>query len=257
MTRTARSILAAAVLYILVAAPGMLRADEKHPLTAAQREKIEMKWTAELEAAEQTVEKTPDDVNAYSRRGDAHFFLGHFAEAVADYDKMAELDADHDASHWRRGIAWFYAENYDEAAGQFERYHSFDDVDRENGIWRYLSQHKAKGQKTARQGLLKYKKDDREPFPSVYRLFAGEIEPQEILDAIDKAEISDVEREKRLFYAELYIGLNAAVEDEPDVVLTHLHQAVKNTWAPTAGYGPHYMWQVGRLHYELLSREKK
>lgn len=235
----------------------MLRADEKHPLTAAQREKIEMKWTAELEAAQQEVEKTPDDVNAYSRRGDAHFFLGHFAEAVADYDKMVELDADRDASHWRRGIAWFYAENYDEAAGQFERYHSFDDVDRENGIWRYLSQHKAKGQKTARQGLLKYKKDDRDPFPSVYRLFAGEIEPQEILDAIDKAKISDVEREKRLFYAALYIGLNAAVEDEPDVALQHLHQAVKNTWAPTAGYGPHYMWQVGRLHYELLSREKK
>ncbi len=215
-----------------------------------------MKWTAELDAAEKIVAADPQNVNGYSQRGDARFFLGQFAEAVADYDKMVELDAELDDSHWRRGIAWFYAERFDQAADQFERYHSFDDVDRENGIWRYLSQYKAKGQETARKGLLKYKKDDREPFPSVYRLFAGEIEPESILDAISKAKISDEEREKRLFYAELYIGLNAAVDDQPDVARTHLREAVKNEWGRTAGYGPHYMWQVGRLHYELLTNDK-
>ena len=32
----------------------------------------------------------------------------------------------------------------------------------------------------------------------------------------------------------------------------HLHKAVANPWAPTAGYGPEYMWHVGRVHYDLL-----
>ena len=64
---------------------------------------------------------------------------------MADYNRIVELSPQRDASHWQRGIAYFYAKDYKSAAGQFERYHSFDNVDRENGIWRYLSQHKAYG----------------------------------------------------------------------------------------------------------------
>jgi len=191
-------------------------------------------------------------VDAFSRRGDAHFFLARFDKAVADYSAMSKLDESLVNSHWRRGVALFYAEQFKEAAAQFESYHMFDQVDRENGIWRYLSQHKAYGQKKAREGLLKYEKDDREPFPSVYKLFAGTMTPQQILDAIDKAEISKDEREKRLFYAHLYIGLNHSVEGDDAAAQRHLRLSTLNTWGPRAGYGPSYMWHVGRLHEELL-----
>ena len=98
-----------------------------------------------------------------------------------------------------------------------------------------------------------YEKDDRQPFPDVYRLFAGEIEPAGILQRIDDAEISDGEREKRLFYAQLYIGLNYAVEGEEELAREHLREAVANEWGRAAGGGPSYMWQVGRLHFELLT----
>jgi lipoprotein NlpI len=194
----------------------------------------------------------PEKLELYSQRGDAQFFRGKFTEAVADYDRMVELDAKQDASHWRRGIALFYAEKYEQAAGQFERYHSFDNVDRENGIWRYLSQVKAYGKERARQDLLKYEKDDREPFPDVYRLFAGTIMPDGILQHITEARIDDQEREKRLFYAHLYIGLNCAIEDQQDAAREHLAQAAANTWAGSAGYGPRYMQHVARLHRDLL-----
>src|SRR5204862_70271 len=109
----------------------------------------------------------------YSLRGDAFFKRGQFAKAAADYNKMVEIDKALDTGHWRRGIAWFYAGDYPKAAGQFEAYHSFDNVDRENGIWRYFSQAKAFGIPKAREGLLKYAKDDREPFPGLYQLFEG------------------------------------------------------------------------------------
>ena len=104
---------------------------------------------------------------------------------------MVELDPKIAPSHWRRGIAYFYAKKYKQAANQFEIYHTFDDVDRENGIWRFFSQAKAYGLKKAREGLLKYEKDDREPFPDVYRLFAEEITPEQILDRIRDAKITD------------------------------------------------------------------
>lgn len=205
-----------------------------------------------LAALDQQITATPDDVELYSQRGDVRFFLGDFREAVADYDRMVELRPELDASHWRRGIACFYAGEYEKAAGQFERYNSFDNVDRENGIWRYLSQVKAYGLDKAREGLLKYEKDDREPFPDVYRLFAGDITPDEILQHIADASISDSERQKRLFYAELYIGLNHAVEDKPDEARPHLEAAAGNKWGESAGYGPNYMWRVAGLHRDRL-----
>jgi len=177
------------------------------------------------------------------------------AEAVADYEKMVEQDPSLEKSHWRRGIAYFYAGNYEKAARQFEIYDTFDNVDRENGIWRYFSQYKAYGRDKAREGLLKYAKDDREPFPDVYQLFEGKKTPEQILEKISSAQISEGEREMRRFYAHLYIGLNFVVDGKRDEAVTQLRKAVANTWGPKAGFGPEYMWHVGRLHYELLTKK--
>jgi len=216
--------------------------------------KMVAEWDRTIRDTTAAIATDAKNVGLYSRRGDALFFSARFAEAVADYDRMVELDPTTDASHWRRGIAQFYARRYEHAAAQFERYHSFDDVDRENGIWRYLSQVKAHGREKARQGLLKYAKDDREPFPAVYELFAGRTTPEAILKSIADAKISPAERQPREFYAELYIGLNEFIEDQPQTALTHLEQAARNPWWRTAGYGPHYMGQVARLHAELLRK---
>lgn len=226
---------------------------DDHPLSEARRAEMQAGWERKVRELSEAIADRPDEVSLYSRRGDALFFLGRFEDAVADYEKMVEIDSSLDASHWRRGIAYFYAGEFEKAAGQFERYHLFDNVDRENGIWRYLSQFKAEGRERARDGLLLYEKDDRPPFPDVYRLFAGDIEPAEILQRIEDADISDDQRETRLFYAELYIGMNHAVEGEQEAAVEHLRKAVANEWAPTAGGGPTYMWQVGRLQYELLT----
>ncbi len=222
------------------------------PLPAERVEELSKAMLKIQADATTAIEADPKNINAYSRRGDALFFLGRFNEAVADYDQMVTLDESQANSHWRRGIALFYAGKFKDAAAQFESYHSFDQVDRENGIWRYLSQYKAHGRAKAREGLLKYEKDDREPFPSVYKLFAGTMTPEEITEQIEAAKISPDEREKRQFYAHLYIGLNHAVEGDAAAAQRHLRLATLNKWGPAAGYGPSYMWHVGRLHEELL-----
>jgi lipoprotein NlpI len=238
--------------------PLSLRAEDTPataPLSAEQTAQLTKSLEKVLEDSAKTIEAEPKNVNAYSRHGDACFFLGKFDQAVADYDQMIKLEESLSNSHWRRGIALFYAGKYKEAAAQFDRYHLVDQVDRENGIWQFLSQHKGLGKDKAREDLLKYEKDDREPFPAVYKLFAGTITPADILAQIEAAEISKVEREKRLFYSHLYIGLNYAVEDNPEAAQRHLRLATQNTWGPAAGYGPNYMWHVGRLHEELLRKQ--
>lgn len=237
--------------------PEAARAEMDDPLSDAGRKVLRAKLDAEIAKWTKEIEASPKEVDLYSERGDALFFAGKFAEAVKDFDKMTELKPDLEASHWRRGIARFYAGDYKQAAHQFEIYHTFDDVDRENGIWRYLSQVKAVGRKQAREGLLKYKKDDREPFPDVYRLFSGELTGKQVLDRIAEAKISDSERKKRLFYAELYVGLNAAVENQPDEAEKHLRAAAANDWPRTVGGGPEWMAHVARVHYELLHEKSK
>ena len=187
-------------------------APAKHPLSKETRKMMTSAWEKQVAELTEQIKQQPDRVGFYSRRADAHFFLGQFDKSVADYEKMVELDKSLDKSHWRRGIAWFYARDFKKAAHQFEIYDSFDNVDRENGIWRFFSQARAYGLKKARQGLLKYKKDDREPFPSVYKLFSETIKPEKILADIKAAKISDTEREKRHFYACLLYTSDAADE---------------------------------------------
>lgn len=241
------------IAFSLCAAQGQDAAKPLDPLTDAGRAALHQEFDAAMARLDSQIEKNPKLVDLYSRRGDLRFFRGQFAEAVSDYEKMVELQTDLATSHWRRGIAYFYAGRYKDAAHQFEIYHMFDDVDRENGIWRFLSQTKSIGLEEARKGLLKYKKDDREPFPDVYRMFAGELTGDEVLSRINAAKITPDERQKRLFYAELYVGLNEFVVGKNDSAEKHLREAVASTWPANAGYGPHYMWHAGRVHCELLA----
>lgn len=197
-------------------------------------------------------EASGNAVMQYSGRGDLRMFLGQFPEAVSDYQQMVRLQPAIDVSHWRLGIALFFAGRHQEAAQQFDKYHAFDQVDRENGIWRYLSHYRAYGAEQARKELLRYEKDDRPPFPEVYRLFEGTLTREQVLSAIP-ADLSEDARRSRLFYSDLYIGFHEMVQGKNDVACRHLGEAVRNQWPRTAGYGPDYMWHVGRLQYFLLT----
>ena len=222
----------------------------------AMNKELTSELDGQLKALPAIVDTDGDAVGKYSRRGDLHMFLGKFAEAETDYKKMSELKPDLDASHWRLGIAMYLAGHPEDAAAQFDKYHSFDNVDRENGIWRYLSHRAAFGKEKAREQLLKYEKDDRPPFREVYQLFEGTLTGDQVLQSISP-ELPESSRQSRLFYAQLYVGLNDAVEEKPEAAIKALREAVKNEWPREAGFGPDYMWHVGRLQYLRLKTPAK
>lgn len=231
--------------------------NEQVPDKGDQEQERVSDWKKRLEILDRDIEKNPKNEGAFSERGDVRFFLGDFPGALEDYEKTVELNPESENSHWRRGICYYYNEQYEKAALQFENYHSFDNVDRENGIWRFLSQVKAEDREKAKMDLLKYEKDDREPFPSVYRLFSEEITPDEVLKKIEQTKLSEEMREQREFYAHLYVGLYLDVEKKPKEALEHLEKAAQNPWGKKAGYGPRYMSEVARLHAEKLRKQLK
>ncbi len=228
----------------------------RHPLSEDDRTKLRKQWDDELADVSKKLETKPDGLSLISKRGDLHFFRGEFTKSVRDYERMSELDPPLDASHWRLGIAYFYADQAEKSAKQFEKFFTTDDVDREAGLWKYIAQAPTLGTEKARAGLLKYKKDDREPLPTIYRLFEAEITPEELLKSAD-AKLPDNIREQRLFYIELYLGLWHDAHKRPADALTHFRTATANRWGRSASYGPNYMWHVARLHYERLAVKQK
>jgi lipoprotein NlpI len=252
-----RSCLVAILLAVTLPDSKAKEPTNEHPLSAAERKSLRERFRRTLDETPPPNASTPDSVSAHSRRGDALFFLAEYKQAVLEYQAMVRLDPKLDASHWRLGIALYFAGQPKGAAEQFDKYQSFDDVDRENGIWRYLCHHRAFGADRAAKELLRYAKDDREPFPIVYRLFDGSITPEEALKRIPET-LPAIERDKQLFYTELYIGMLKTVQGDTAVAQMTLHSATSRKWPRTAGFGPSYMWHVARLQWnELAAKNAK
>ena len=230
------------------------------PADAAARIKdlnktLETQFRETLQLVPEPTPETPkaEAVDRLSQRGDLQMFLAQFQEAETSYRRMVELDPALDTSHWRLGIACFFAQHPQAGADQFEKYHSFDSVDRENGIWRYFCHYRASGKEQARKQLLRYETDDRPPFREVYQLFQGTLSPEQVLKAASDA--PEAGRSSRLFYSHLYVGLNASLENNRDAAIRSLQLATLNPWPESAGYGPRYMWHVGRLELNRLNSQ--
>ena len=168
--------------------------ESAHPLSGAERARLKQQWDDGITELSKTLDAKPDDVSALSKRGDWYFFRGDFKSALRDYQKMCDVNAELEPAHWRLGLAYFYAEQFETSAKFFDRFFQTDDVDREGGLWKFLAQAKFEGPEQARAGLLSYTKADREPMPTVYRLFEETITADDLLKTADDPKLSQLER---------------------------------------------------------------
>lgn len=256
----AREYLCLTVLCLFVASLSCLRADDVDSSVSRlkeeqERKEQEAKWKAVITDMSSRIEASPNLLAAYSRRGDAYFFLQDFKKATADYEKMLELDPTLEASHWRLGLAYYYIGKYQPSARQFELYHeNISDTDRENGIWRFLAQAEEKDVKTAREQLLDYKKRDRTPLTEVYEMFQDKLSPEEFLKWLqEENEREPAQADQRTFYGELYAGLYLKAIGEERAAHKHFGSAAKSDWPDKAGYGPQYMQRIAEIEYALTA----
>lgn len=238
------------VFALLIAAGPAAAAPAGSPVPAAEVEALRASFRERIATLDRAIREDPANPALYSRRGDAHLFLGHFASAVADFEKMIALDPAEDAPHWRLGIAYYFAGQFARSSAQFAKYHAYDSRDRENGIWKFLADVKLHGLEGARQSMLPYLRFDREPFPKLYDLLAGRLAASGFFADLRNRGLEGDARV--MFFANYYAGLHADLTGDRTQARALLHAAVANTWGRTAEHGPAYMWQVARLHYEQL-----
>ena len=221
----------------------------------AQSSAAEQSTSAKIAALTARIAASPADVSLYSHRGDENLFAGNFPAAVADFEKMIEIDPKLDVPHWRLGIAYYFAGSYEKASHQFAKYHTYENRDRENGIWKFMSDAKARGVQNARQTMLSYDQFDREPFPALYDLFAGRTSKEKLLANVASSN-SAADRTVE-FFAHYYAGVYEQLLGQDDAARTHLQRAIAvySAPGPSAG-GASYMWRVGRLHLDQLNLSK-
>jgi lipoprotein NlpI len=197
------------------------------------------------------LDMTPDLAEAYDHRGSEHFKLGHITESLRDFDKTLELRPALRPGHWKRGITCYYAGKFDEGRKQFEGYEKVDTNDVENAVWHYLCVARLSSPEKARASILKIGKDKRVPMMQVYALYSGQAKPEDVLAAVQEGKPTSEELNERLFYAHLYLGLYHEVVGDKKQALEHLKLATEDHKLG------HYMWDVARVHLELLRKEAK
>jgi lipoprotein NlpI len=190
----------------------------------------------------------PNAARAINERGGIHFKLGNLKESVADFDHYLKMRPDGFNEHWRRGISLYYARRFDDGRKQFEGYEKVSTTDVENAVWHFLCVAGKDGVDKARASLLKIGRDRRVPMMQVYDLFAGKLKPADVLKAVEEGKPDEAERNTRLFYAHLYLGLYAEVSGDSKAALEHMETAVKHRVR-------HYMWDVARVHRDLLKKK--
>jgi lipoprotein NlpI len=188
--------------------------------------------------------------NLYQQRGVVHFKAGKINESITDFDKFIELKPEAKISHWQRGISYYYAARYDDGRKQFEGYQDFDSNDVENAVWRFMCMTRKDGIDKARKEMLKIGDDRRVPMRQVYDLYKGDLKPDDVFAATRKGEPTPAQLSQRLFYAHLYVGIYQELLGDKKAAFEHLNKATEEHRIG------HYMWDVARIHRDLLKKSK-
>ena len=102
--------------------------------------------------------------------------------------------------------------------------------------------------------MLIYTRFDREPFPALYAMFAGERSSDAVFAEMKAKKLTD--NATVMFFANYYAGLNEDILGHREKAAALLREAVALGWKNRGGSEPSYMWQVARLHHEQMAAGK-
>jgi len=196
----------------------------------------------------QALKLDPKLAQTWQLRGLVHFKLAHIDESIADFDRFIELMPDQAPYHWQRGISYYYAGRFEDGRKQFELHQTVNPNDVENAAWHFLCVARSAGVQKARASLIPVKEDARVPMLQILSLFAGKLDPEDVLRVARAGEPPASELQRRLFYAHLYLGLYFEASGNETKSYEHISQASRQFGADD------YMSHVARVH--LILREK-
>ena len=241
-----RALTLALALASLASADPGIEALVAEGLTQAQRED----HSNAVDAFDKAIRQSPAAATPYYWRGRSLFCLAKIKPAVADFDRFVELAPKMESQQWERGIALYYAGEFERGARQFELYQTYHDNDVENSTWRYLCVARSKGVDEAIKTMLPIKDDPRVPMMKIYDLYRGKLAPADVLAAVKADSPRAEELTARQFYAHLYLGLWYEAAGKTELAAKHVGEAERHKIG-------HYMWNVAQVHNQLRRDEQE
>lgn len=189
----------------------------------------------------------PDQADAAVSRGDLLLRAGLPRESLKAWNEVVRLNPAAEPYLWQRGIAQYYAGEYEAGRRQFELHRSVNPNDVENAVWHFLCVAASDGVQAARDAYLPAPGDPRRPMDEIHELFAGRGAPEDVRAAVQDVDAEQAGGKDARFYAHLYLALHADALD-------HQAEAKREIDSAVALGLTHYMADVARLHQQHLQR---
>ncbi len=184
-----------------------------------------------LRGVDQLCQRAPADIRFQLLKGELAFASNHIADSISAYDFAIELYPPIEPRLWQRGLALYYAGRFEDGVKQFETHQTVNSQDVENAVWHLLCAARVSDVEQGRKNLIPIEHDTRVPMSQVYEMFAGRMEPAEVMAAAElptpQAPVGSANHNLQLYFAHLYIGLYWEMLDKPDQALTEMKAAEK------------------------------
>src|SRR3954468_5128504 len=161
---------------------------------------IQNKTERAIENYTKVIELEPKASTAYHERGWEEFKLNKLDRAIEDFNRYIQLEPQQEPFHWWRGIAYYYAGQYELGRKQFELHQTVNPHDVENSVWHFMCVARGSSFEKARESMIPISGDYRVPMTEVYELFRGKATVDDVLKATRKGDPSARELEAREFY---------------------------------------------------------
>ena len=95
--------------------------------------------------ARQVVQLEPNDTRHHMLLANICLIGGNIDQAVESFDEIIRLRPDLQPQLWQRGLALYYADEFQKGKAQFETHQEVNSADVENAVWHLLCADKLEG----------------------------------------------------------------------------------------------------------------
>ena len=198
-------------------------------------------------AADDLRRLTPDDAQTLRLTGDVYLRCGDYKRAVMQFDRYLKLRPEALPGLWQRGIALYFAEQYEEGVKQFEVHRRVNPNDVENAAWHFLCVAKARSFSEAEKLVLPAPNDPRIPMEEVQAMLRDG-DTERVSSKMTSVPADSPRRDEANFYGNFYLGLYADAKGDEEKALAYLQKSAD-------GVPHHYMGDVARVYVEYLTAQ--
>ena len=179
------------------------------------------------------------------REGMSLFAGNKVEESIAVYDSVIAAQPGAKPYLWQRGLALYYADNFEDGAEQFKVDVDVNPNDTEEQIWHLLCNARRPGGslESARQAALTVGTDRRPVMRAAQALFLGKADDSDLRSFAQKG--GDGDR----FYASLYLGLYDEATGDATAAKARLKEAVGTKYAQQSGVSDP-MVELAKVHVQ-------